>query len=267
MSDKTPEQIMRELQAFFPAEVIQWRAGPVSEAQSRAIALPYIDAGTIQDRLDAVLGVGGWAVHYDVWGERSVKCRLSCKIGADWVEKEDGAQETERESVKGGFSGAFKRAASVWGIGRYLRRIPKEWVKAVKRGNSWYLEESPAIPPEFLPENDTGARGAATRRPTVHPPGADHQASETTGDGKRTDLPTSTTRRTDSPAPTGKAAGNPQIARFIRELGLKLGLSDDAIKARCGRHGAETPEQLSAPDAAALHEELRKELKDKEARR
>jgi hypothetical protein len=36
------------------------------------------------------------------------------------VTKWDGAQESQIEATKGGLSGAMKRAAVQWGIGRYL---------------------------------------------------------------------------------------------------------------------------------------------------
>ena len=37
-----------------------------------------------------------------------------------WISKEDGSEESDYSSVKGGFSNSLKRAAVLWGVGRYL---------------------------------------------------------------------------------------------------------------------------------------------------
>ena len=46
----------------------------------------------------------------------------------EWMEKTDGAENTDYEPVKGGLSDAMKRAASQWGIGRYLYKLGTPWV-------------------------------------------------------------------------------------------------------------------------------------------
>lgn len=46
----------------------------------------------------------------------------------EWLEKTDGAENTDYEPVKGGLSDAMKRAASQWGIGRYLYKLGTPWV-------------------------------------------------------------------------------------------------------------------------------------------
>lgn len=51
----------------------------------------------------------------------------------EWITKSDGAGSTDIEPIKGGLSNAFKRAASIWNIGRYLYELPGLWV-ALKDG-------------------------------------------------------------------------------------------------------------------------------------
>lgn len=46
----------------------------------------------------------------------------------EWVSKVDGAENTDIETVKGGISDSFKRAAVQWGIGRYLYKVGSLWV-------------------------------------------------------------------------------------------------------------------------------------------
>ena len=46
----------------------------------------------------------------------------------EWVWKSNGAGQSDIEAEKGQFSDAFKRAAVLWGIGRYLYALPSPWV-------------------------------------------------------------------------------------------------------------------------------------------
>jgi hypothetical protein len=100
----------------------------------RALALAYIDARDVQDRLDRVCGPQGWqAEHFDAGNGR-----LGCKIGVfvptnddrygQWLWKSDGAGNTDVEGDKGAFSDSFKRAAVHWGVGRYLYSLGATWV-------------------------------------------------------------------------------------------------------------------------------------------
>jgi hypothetical protein len=43
----------------------------------------------------------------------------------EWVEKQDGSGASDMEPFKGGISGALKRAATAWGIGRELYSYPR----------------------------------------------------------------------------------------------------------------------------------------------
>ena len=60
----------------------------------------------------------------------------------EWIKKSDGSGATDIEPVKGGLSGALKRAASVLGIGRYLYSLEGKWVDIKPRGSSFVIQES-----------------------------------------------------------------------------------------------------------------------------
>lgn len=113
--------------AEFPKEVISWRAQSLTKAGDKAMALAYIDARDVMDRLDSVIGADGWQDRYEFAGPRTI-CYLSIKIGDEWVTKADGAGDTAVEAEKGAISDAFKRAAVKWGIARYLYALPAPWV-------------------------------------------------------------------------------------------------------------------------------------------
>ena len=120
-----------ELKKHFPVERLSWRVGRKTNWDNKtnkikdpskdikALMLVYIDARDVQDRLDEACGVGGWCCEHKSVSNRNI-CRIGIKINNEWVFKEDGAGDTDFEAEKGGLSDAFKRAAVLWGVGRYL---------------------------------------------------------------------------------------------------------------------------------------------------
>lgn len=125
---------LKDLSKPFPASDIEWRVGRcgTNNNQVWAMVLAYINARAVMDRLDDVVGIGNWKDRY--WTEgKAVMCGLSIKIGDEWIEKIDGAEETDIEAVKGGLSSALKRAAVKWGIGRYLYNLEEGFAKIVDK--------------------------------------------------------------------------------------------------------------------------------------
>ncbi len=115
-----------------PFDVREVRFKPAVVSGNRALALAYVDARSIQDRLDRVLGVTGWQDEYECLPDGSVVCRLRLRIGDEWITKMDvggpSEQPDEGDRRKAAFSDALKRAAVKFGIGRYLYRLPSQWV-------------------------------------------------------------------------------------------------------------------------------------------
>lgn len=126
----TIEQL-RELHRPFPGDVVHWRAQMVTKGRNgtpAALALAYIDARDVMERLDRVCTPPFWQTeHFDA-GNGKLGCRIGIYIDRMWVWKSDGAGDTDVEAEKGAFSGALKRAAVQWGIGRYLYDIGNVWV-------------------------------------------------------------------------------------------------------------------------------------------
>lgn len=115
-------------QPFSPDEV---KFKPQSVKNDRALAIPYIDARSVIDRLDEVLGPENWEDEYDLVGDGSVRCRLKLRVNGEWVAKTDVGSPSEQpdggDRLKAAFSDALKRAAVKWGIGRYLYRLSAQW--------------------------------------------------------------------------------------------------------------------------------------------
>ena len=149
-------KLMSVLKAPFPESEIEWRVGPTNADKTKGIALAYITARAVMNRLDAVFGVGGWQDDYQFipGGDGSKNawvCRLTVLIDGVWITKADAADESDMESTKGGVSDALKRAAVKLGIGRYLYNLPNVWVPIEMRGKTAYLKGRPKLPAWALP--------------------------------------------------------------------------------------------------------------------
>jgi hypothetical protein len=118
---------LKQLFAEFPKDAISWRAQSMTKDGTKAMALAYIDARDVMDRLDDVCGSENWQDRYEFHGTRTI-CYLSIRIDGEWITKADGAGDSDVEAEKGAISDALKRAAVKWGIGRYLYHIVSPWV-------------------------------------------------------------------------------------------------------------------------------------------
>lgn len=134
---------------------IEWRiqaAGKRGE-DIWARVLAYVQARAIQNRLDAVVGPHRWQVRYRPMCE-GIICEIGILTGSGlWVWKEDGAEQTDIEAFKGGISSAFKRAAVLWGIGRYLYDLDAGFAQIVPRGTKGarYANDKQVGPFMWLP--------------------------------------------------------------------------------------------------------------------
>lgn len=132
---------LSKLSEPFPPTDIEWRIGQsgVKEGKPWATCLAYLTNRAIMERLDAVVGPANWRNELKEWaiGSPGVLCGLSIKIGDEWVTKWDGADQPDTEPVKGGFSNAMKRAAVLWGIGRYLYDLPPGFAQISPTGRHY----------------------------------------------------------------------------------------------------------------------------------
>jgi hypothetical protein len=147
------EALMKALAAPFDAAEVRFKPAVVSG--NRALALAYVDARVIQDRLDDVLGVTGWQDNYECLPDGVVVCRLRIRVGDEWLTKVDvggpSEQPDEGDRRKAAFSDALKRAAVKFGIGRYLYRLPSQWVDYDPQRRQFV--KTPALPPYALPDS------------------------------------------------------------------------------------------------------------------
>lgn len=109
----------------------KWRVQSANQYGATCVA--YIDARDVQDLLDEVVGPDNWQCKYS-----EHKGNLFCEIGIrqyieaheafttdeSWIWKSDCGVESNVEKQKGEASDAFKRAAVMWGVGRFLYSKP-----------------------------------------------------------------------------------------------------------------------------------------------
>ena len=144
-----------KLKAPFHPDQIHWRVGATTKDKRKGMALAYLDARDVMDRLDDVVGPNNWSDSYSSVNGVTV-CELTLHMPRctttgfrEEVSKSDGAGATDVEGEKGAMSDAFKRAAVKFGIGRYLYRLESKWVDLNDRG---YIIKPPSLPTWAIPK-------------------------------------------------------------------------------------------------------------------
>jgi len=120
----------RALSAPFPAAEVEWRVQGKGAPNARAQVVAYVSARMVQERLDEVVGVGGWTfewqpINVDAKGEVTTAKGVLTVLG---IVKSDVGTASNFEASKGCVSNALKRAAVMFGIARYLYSLPAVWV-------------------------------------------------------------------------------------------------------------------------------------------
>ena len=147
------KEIQKKLLEPFAPNEIEWRIGATNANKTKGIALPYITNRAIQNRLDEVFGIFGWRNEFKEWKDTKQLCGISVLHNGEWLTKWDGADDSNMDATKGGLSGAMKRCATQWGIGRYLYNIPNQWVDIEQAGKSYKIKgKPPELPNWALPK-------------------------------------------------------------------------------------------------------------------
>ena len=183
---------------FAPSD-IDWKPGTVTRDKSKGLAMAYLTSRAVQERLDTVCGPADWRNEFREGPGGGVLCGLSIYVQrepgelGEWVTKWDGAENTAVDGVKGGLSGALKRAAVMWGVGRYLYELPAQWVRLDERGR---FAETPRLPSSAATRPAPSPRPAPAA-PASHPAPAAPESRPSTG----------------TPAPRGPMAGERRVVR------------------------------------------------------
>jgi hypothetical protein len=120
---------------FDPADV-DWKPAGKTNPGARVSLVAFVDARVIQNRLDDVVGVGGWSFDWTPvvveGGEIKVAKGTLTMYG---VSKSDVGTASNWEASKGAVSDALKRAAVMFSCGRYLYSLPAATVTLDAQGH------------------------------------------------------------------------------------------------------------------------------------
>jgi hypothetical protein len=140
------KELVSELEVPFDPSVIEWRVTNTANAEHRGQIIPYASPRAYTDRLNALVLPAGWtrkyAVHTSVNFERAkdkkivAKILVTCELtvfgvgshsatGEEWADNENALTAAEAQ--------AFKRAATCFGLGRYLYHFTGTWVDLDER--------------------------------------------------------------------------------------------------------------------------------------
>jgi len=167
------------LSDVFPAASVEWRmghCGKTSGGRFWGMCLAYITNRAIMDRLDEVVGRAGWFNEFKAAPDGGVLCGLSIIMeDGSVVTKWDGAQNSIEDPIKGGLSGAMKRAGVQWGIGRYLYDLEAGWANIHPGGSmngqtkqkERFRWDPPLLPKWALPAGDITQSIAREKEPVV----------------------------------------------------------------------------------------------------
>lgn len=136
--------LQQKLECPFPASQVSWRIGRKSKDGKKAALLAYIDARDVMERLDKAVGPTNWQCRYPLADDGLLICEIGLRVDGEWLWRANGAGDTQVEAEKGKCSDAFKRAAVLWGIGRYLYGLPSPYVEIDQYGKWARDPELPA---------------------------------------------------------------------------------------------------------------------------
>ena len=172
------DALLDRLAEPIPEDLIRWRQ------DGKGNELPYVKAKTIMDILDGVCGPSNWWLSYTPV-DQAVICKLTVLLpDGRTITKENASgyppmtrrvrgaeQEDVSSSRKGGYTIAFVRAATMFGIARHLPP-PRE---SGRGGQSGYGERRPATSP--------GRRDSGHDPRNAHPQQQPHGPSREDGHG------------------------------------------------------------------------------------
>lgn len=120
-------EIVKSLSEPFPEDEIGWKAQAFNQDKTRALAVPHITARHVMNRLDQVVGPVNWTTDFEfIPSLKAAKVMLTVfgitKSDIGFVAGDDDA------AIKGSVSDGLKRAAVLFGIGRYLYVTERQWV-------------------------------------------------------------------------------------------------------------------------------------------
>ena len=165
----TAADALARLEEPFASKDVKWLVAATSRDGRKGRVTPYADPRAYTDRLNQIFTASGWTREYTVHtvspimrlkkdkpiqtGKVLVTCVVSIPgvgthsgSGEEWADDENAMTSAEAQS--------FKRACSVFGLGRYFYNFAEMWVDLDEYKHP---RELPTLPSWALPENERRA--------------------------------------------------------------------------------------------------------------
>jgi hypothetical protein len=169
---QTASEALLRLEEPFASKEVKWIVKATSRDGRKGRVVPYADPRAYTDRLNQVFTASGWTRQYTVHtvspitrvkkdkaiqtGKVMVTCVVSINgfgsqagSGEDWADNENAMTSAEAQ--------AFKRACSVFGLGRYFYDFDEMWVEINEYKQP---REFPDLPSWALPVADRKNAGS-----------------------------------------------------------------------------------------------------------
>lgn len=227
LTDERWETIAKRLKTPFKPERVKFRPQGTAGSDGKVTVLAYIDARAVMDRLDEAVGPGNWSFEL-----RPVPGMNTAMMGAltiHGVTKMDMGDAGDIEKEKSMASGALKRAAVQWGVGRYLYGLGNQRAATSERG--------------FISDAELGRLRSRLPRPDVDPTTLpDFEVSDEADEAEGTPRP--------APIAAPKVA---PVAEKSAEQGAdpRAGVTDDLIARVKGKFKA--PVEVTLEVAGQVH--------------
>lgn len=144
----------KALAEFFPPDELnfRWKSPADVKDGDKILVRPYLTAFTVQNRLDAALGVNSWSVRYIPAPSGEILCELVAIMGKRRVQRSAfGDSEFRDKHHSPGADNAFVKAAAALGVGRYLHSFPALFSQWDEKRQS--IRSDPKIPEMYLPHS------------------------------------------------------------------------------------------------------------------
>lgn len=172
LADARLKAILGQLEEPFDPDLIYWKPQATNSAKDKAVAAAYADPRAYSDRLNEVVGPDKWSTQYTVhtigpiihpktdpkaWKTDFAykgKVLVVATLTIEGVGSNSGTGESDavdENAITSAEAQAFKRAATRFGLGRYLYDLPKnQWCPYDK--DSRRITEPPELPDWAVPK-------------------------------------------------------------------------------------------------------------------
>lgn len=172
LSEARVKEILDKLTEPFDPDLIYWKPQAINKAKTSAVAAAYADPRAYSDRLNEVVGPDKWSTHYAVttigpiagpdpkdWKNKFIykgKVMVVATLVIEGVGQNAGTGESDavdENAITSAEAQAFKRAATRFGLGRYLYDLPKnQWV--AYDDTTRRITEPPSLPDWAIPKKN-----------------------------------------------------------------------------------------------------------------